>query len=214
MVRPVCTIRSTLSLVVALAAMRPVAAATGPTSMSRGADFAADSEADPPDEPDAPLRSRYPATLSAAWGYNSLEGLGIRFGYQVASHFAVDSGLGLSLAGFTYGTQARINLWDTELTPFVAAGGHIHLSSETEYLDEDGFFIAQGHPSAFADLAVGINYQRDDGLSATFSMGYALLLTHRPYSIVTGVPSAIGRESVAAQYGGGLSSGITLGYAF
>jgi hypothetical protein len=173
-----------------------------------------DSEVDPPDEPDAPLRLRYPTTVTAAWGYNSLEGLGVRFGYQVNSTFAVDSGLGLSLAGFTTGTQIRLNIWDSSLTPYVAVGGHTHLASETEYLDEDGFFVAQGHPAAFADLTVGGNYQGDDGLSVTLSLGYALLLTHRPYTVVTGVPTAIGRETVAAQYGGGLSCGMAVGYAF
>ncbi len=126
----------------------------------------------------------------------------------------MDAGLGVSLAGFTAGAQTGLYLLRGAFTPFVAAGAHTHISSDTDYADDTGSFTAEGHPAVFADLNVGGAYLREDGLSTSFAVGWAQLVTRRPYTITGGTPTQAGRQAVDLQYGGGVMFSVMVGYAY
>ncbi len=196
------------SLIIAATGQNLAAASDG-ESLVAGLEPNAD-----PDLIEPPIRETFPLYLGVAWGWNSLEGLGLRGGAYVTPHLALEAGLGVSLTGFTMGAQTRWLLFSGAFTPFISAGAHVHLSGDTEYQDAFGTFTAVGHPAAFADVALGAEFLRQDGLWTSLSAGYAQMVTHQPFTLVGAVPTEVGQQAVEVQYGGGLMFCATLGYAY
>ena len=161
-----------------------------------------------------PLRVRFPAYTAVGWGWNNMAGLGVQGGYQFTAKLAADAGVGIALAGMSTGAQLRLQFLDDALSPFIAAGLHLHIPSDTEFQDEQGTFTADAHPAGFADLSIGGSYVRNDGLMAAIAVGYSQILTPRPYVVLGGTPTELGRQALQIAYGGGIMFNVVIGYAY
>jgi hypothetical protein len=169
----------------------------------------------PPRELDLrPIRARRPFFIGGELGWNGLSGLGVNFSYHPSPYFAIDTGLGLSLAGGRLGLRARGNLLDGEWTPFLGAG--ITYSGGTgdkpiEYESKGEKTSYKVLPSAYVQLAGGVNYTGSEGFVFMATTGYAMLLDSNTRQVDGSVAAY---HEVRALYHGGLILSVAFGYAF
>lgn len=69
-----------------------------------------------------PARTARPWTVAFEVGNSGLAGLGVTVDYSFTPHWAVDTGLGVSVFGLKAGVRGRYNLFESAATPFVALG--------------------------------------------------------------------------------------------
>src|SRR5262245_19275963 len=112
----------------------------------------------PRDHDQRPPRRRRPFYIAGELGWNGLRGLGVNFGYHPEPHFAIDTGLGLSLTGWRAGVRLRANLLTGEWTPFLGAGFSVASGSggqEVDFQDQDEKAKGKILASPFAQFSVG-----------------------------------------------------------
>lgn len=171
----------------------------------------------PPRERDKrPVRQRRPLYVAGELGWNGLAGLGVNFGYHPEPHFAVDTGLGLSLTGLRASVRARLNFLTGEWTPFLGAGFSFAGGYGKEAID----FESKGEKakarvlsSPFLQLAGGVNYTGREGFMFTATTGYSILLRKGGNTrFESGSREAY--DDIKEIFGGGAIVSVAFGYAF
>ena len=141
--------------------------------------------------------------------------MGVNFSYHPEPHFAIDTGLGLSLTGWRAGLRLRANLLTGEWTPFLGAG----VSIASGFGDQAVEVESQGdkvkllvHTSPFVQLGGGVNYTGSEGFVFMATTGYSILTRKSNTEYVSGSTDAY--QDVKPIYGGGLIVSVAFGYAF
>ena len=161
-------------------------------------------------------RARRPFYIAGELGWNGLSGLGVNFGYHPEPHFAIDTGLGLSLTGLRIGARLRANLMTGEWTPFLSAGfsyagGTGGQSIDFESKGEKARGKVLGSP--FVQLGGGVNYTGSEGFMFTAATGYSILARKNGNTrYVSGAREAY--DDIRPLFGGGLILSVAFGYAF
>lgn len=171
----------------------------------------------PPRDHDARVpRQRRPFYIAGELGWNGLSGLGVNFGYHPEPHFAIDTGLGLSLTGLRIGARLRANLMTGEWTPFLSAGFSYAGGSGNQSIDfESKGEKAKGKVlgSPFVQLGGGVNYTGSEGFMFTFATGYSILARKGSNTrYISGAREAY--DDIRPIFGGGLILSVAFGYAF
>ena len=162
------------------------------------------------------VRRLRPLAVSGELGWNSLAGAGLNLTYHFTPYGAVDAGFGLGASGWRTGLRGRVNFFDSDLTPFAAAGVFYSMGSRDpvrppEAVNAFAFTVA---PSPFALLVVGAAYATPTGVSLMVTAGYAKLLRSDNVRIVEGNPDREQRRALRLWLGSGVSASISAGYAF
>lgn len=158
---------------------------------------------------------RRPLFIGGELGWNGLAGFGVNFSYHPIPYLAVDTGLGLSVAGWRVGARLRANLLTGEWTPFLGAGvtysaGSAGQEIELESRGEKTKLEVFGSP--YLQLAGGVNYTSASGFVFMATTGYAILLRERNTKYVSGSTDAY--DDLEPLYEGGLILSVAFGYAF
>jgi hypothetical protein len=170
----------------------------------------------PPLETDArPIRVRRPFFIGGELGWNGLAGFGVNFSYHPIPYFAIDTGAGLSLAGWRLGARARANLLTSDWTPFLALGAIYSTGTgdqpiETESKSEK--VKLRVLDSGAVQFAAGVNYTGREGFVFMATTGYSILVKENRTRYVEGSMDAY--NDVRAIYTGGLILSVAFGYAF
>lgn len=207
------------------AAEAPPAAGTAGPVVAEPAPVAAEPApraaiAEPPPPPpranDArPNRAKRPFFIGGELGWNGLSGLGVNFSYHPIPYLALDTGLGLALSGARLGLRVRGNLLTSEWTPFVGVGLTYSGSSGGDVIELES---SKGEkvkleilPSAYVQLAGGVNYTGPEGFVFMATGGYAILLDSNT-EYASGSREAY--DEVRDLLRGGVIVSLAFGYAF
>ena len=128
----------------------------------------------PPPSDTRPIRQRRPFFIGGELGWNGLAGLGLNFSYHPIPYLAIDTGLGLSVAGWRVGARVRGNLLTGEWTPVLGAGVTYSAGSggnevPVQSTDEEAKIEVFGSP--YLQLVGGVNYTGDEGFVFTATTG-------------------------------------------
>ncbi len=162
-----------------------------------------------------PIREQRPFFIGGELGWNGLAGFGVNFSYHVIPRLALDTGLGLSLAGWRLGGRVRANFLTSEWTPFAGVGFTYSSGSggqeiKLESQGDEATLEVLGSP--YLQLAAGVNYTGKEGFVFTATTGYALLLRKNNTVFVDGSPEAY--DDIKPIYDGGPILSVAFGYAF
>lgn len=197
-------------------ATTPAPAATNPAAATSAPTRSGPTPPPPPDTDPRVPRERRPFYVAGELGWNGLSGLGVNFGYHPVPHFAIDTGLGLSLTGLRASVRLRVNLMTTQWTPFLGAGFSYAGGYGNEQVDfESNGEKAKGRvlASPFVQLAGGVNYTGSEGFMFTATTGYSILVRKGDNTrFVSGSREAY--DDVKPIFGGGLILSVAFGYAF
>jgi hypothetical protein len=171
----------------------------------------------PPKQPDdnRPIRAQRRFAIGGELGWNGLAGLGANFSFHPIPQLALDTGLGLSLAGLKVGLRGRYNILESEWTPVLGAGLTYALGSggqaiETQSGNDKVKLEVLGSP--YLQLVGGVNYTGSEGFVFMATAGYAVLLNENNTRYESGSTKAF--DDVTALVDGGVVVSVAFGYAF
>jgi len=161
------------------------------------------------------VRSRQPWVIAAEAGWNALSGAGLVVSRRLDPHLTLEAGVGLSAEGPKFGLRARYGLFETEWTPFVAAGFLYGTGVRGPEREGSGLsaFTYRIEGSPFLQLVAGAEYQSARGLTFAIAAGYAAL-SQENLTVLSGTPSEADLSSLRRRTGSGPVASISLGHAF
>ena len=182
----------------------------------------------------ATSREERPFSLSFLTGWNALAGTGLQASFNLSTHWALDTGAGLSAGGPRAGAQVRYNLLASNLTPFVAAGVQAStgfsatLSSDntgptrdgldrlgaTDRSDDGPSFRYRVLPTLATVPTLGVTYQSWGGFAFSAAAGYAFNLTGKTYKVTEGAVTEKQLQATNIILGDGPVLALSLGHAF
>lgn len=161
------------------------------------------------------VRSRMPWLVAAEAGWNALPGAGLVVARRMDAHLTVEAGVGYSAEGAKFGLRGRYGLFESEWTPFAAAGflyGTGVRGPQGEGQGTSAFtYRIEGSP--FLQLVVGVEYQSRRGLVFAAMGGYAVLLQEN-LTVLSGAPAEADLSSLRRRTGSGPVAALSLGRAF
>lgn len=164
--------------------------------------------------PDLSVRELRRFSVAAELGWNTLAGLGVNAGYNLAPWLSLDGGFGLSMVGLKGGLRIRANMLESNWTPIIAAGLLYGAGSGGDTVEVEGTddkAEMRIRRSYYIQSVVGANYTGDTGFTATLTAGYAVLLRDNA-EFVSGSREVF--DDVRPFLGSGVVIGVSLGYAF
>lgn len=160
-----------------------------------------------------PIRAQRRWAIAGELGWNGLAGLGADLSFHPSPYFALDTGLGLGLAGLKTGLRARANLLSSAWTPLVGLGilyeGGAPRARAYRTRGESAMVKITGSP--YAQLVGGLSYTGADGFTFMATCGYAVLLKDNA-KYVSG--SRTTYDDVRRLVAGGPVVAAAFGYAF
>lgn len=174
-----------------------------------------------PDSSNPYVRKVRPWAISGEIGANGLATLlGPIVSYYVAPQVALDFGLGISVVGLRPGIRGRYNFSMAKLSPFVSGAFKYGLGTQAADItikngDTEEKFRVKAEPSAFLDLAFGLDYLANNGFLLMGTLGYSARLGGTNYKVMDGfTPADKSKDVLALMYGSGLGLTVSLGKAF
>lgn len=160
-----------------------------------------------------PIRAQRRWAIAGEVGWNALAGLGADFSFHPSPYFALDTGLGLGLAGLKTGLRVRANLLPSAWTPLVGLGILYEggASGARAYRTRGDSAMVKITGSPYAQLVGGLSFTGADGFSFMATCGYAVLLKDNA-RYVSG--SRTTYDDVRRLVAGGPVVAAAFGYAF
>jgi len=148
-------------------------------------------------------------------GWNGLAGIGVDAGWRALPFVTVEGGAGFSLLKWKGGVRIRAHLRPARYTPFIAAGALFASGDSAETrLDFAGNPLRyRTRPSQYAQLAAGLDYVGEDGVTLMATLGWAFLLAPN-VDITLGTPNATQSRLLFLAYDSGPVASFAVGYSF
>lgn len=166
---------------------------------------------------DSPRADRKIAITSES-GLKSMVGIGLTGTYYITPNIAVDAGAGVGFAGLKAGVRGRYLFSKKKFSPYVGLGlyssGSSNNNLEFPSIDDPDFtYSINLERSTFAQFIGGFEVMGKRGFVFGLNLGYAHNFNDNPWSANTAVdPDTVTFYDLL--FGGGIATGLNIGYAF